>query len=79
MDSTLNAISPIDGRYRGATEKLSAYFSEAAIIKYRVHVEVEYLIALSEIPLPGMKGFTARNAAKLRKKSLPSQKKTHAG
>ncbi|MDR0976330.1 MAG: adenylosuccinate lyase [Prevotellaceae bacterium] len=48
----LTAISPIDGRYRGKTEALAAYFSEYALIKYRVQVEVEYFIALCELPLP---------------------------
>ncbi len=47
----LNAVSPIDGRYRSKTKSLSAYFSEEALIKYRVLVEVEYFIALCEIPL----------------------------
>lgn len=46
--STLTAISPVDGRYRDKTENLAAYFSEYALIKYRVRVEIEYLIALSE-------------------------------
>ena len=50
--STLNAISPIDGRYRGKTKSLSKYFSEEALIQYRVRVEIEYFIALCEIPLP---------------------------
>jgi len=50
--TTLNAISPIDGRYRRATEDLHAYFSEASLIKYRVMVEIEYYIALCQIPLP---------------------------
>lgn len=50
--NTLTAISPIDGRYRNKTEQLSEYFSEYALIKYRVHVEVEYFIALCELPLP---------------------------
>lgn len=49
---TLTAISPIDGRYRGKTKALAAYFSEFALIKYRVQVEVEYFIALCEQPLP---------------------------
>ena len=49
---TLNAISPIDGRYRRQAEKLADYFSEAALIKYRVKVEVEYFIALCRLPLP---------------------------
>lgn len=53
----LNAVSPIDGRYRSKTEKLSAYFSEEALIKYRVLVEIEYFIALCSIPLPQLKEF----------------------
>ena len=58
--STLNkltAISPVDGRYRNTTEQLADYFSEAALIKYRVLVEIEYFIALCELPLPQLKGF----------------------
>lgn len=50
--STLTAISPIDGRYRGKCESLDEYFSEYALIRYRVRVEIEYFIALCEIPLP---------------------------
>ncbi|GAB1857370.1 adenylosuccinate lyase [Flavobacteriaceae bacterium MHTCC 0001] len=50
--SSLNAISPIDGRYRNKIDILGAYFSEEALIKYRVLVEIEYFIALCEIPLP---------------------------
>jgi adenylosuccinate lyase len=50
--NTLTAISPIDGRYRRVTNTLTEYFSEFALIKYRVEVEVEYFIALCEIPLP---------------------------
>jgi adenylosuccinate lyase len=57
MDSTLTAISPIDGRYRKVTEPLAAYFSESAIIRYRLKVEVEYFIALCNIPLPQLQGF----------------------
>ena len=53
----LTAISPIDGRYRSKTEKLSRYFSEYALIKYRVKVEIEYFITLCEIPLPQLKNF----------------------
>jgi len=49
---TLNAISPIDGRYRNKVDVLGKYFSEKALIKYRVLVEIEYFIALCEIPLP---------------------------
>ena len=50
--SPLTAVSPIDGRYHGKTDVLSNYFSEYALIKYRVRVEVEYFIALCELPLP---------------------------
>ena len=53
----LTAISPIDGRYRSKTEPLASYFSEFALIRYRVRVEVEYFIALCEFPLPQLKGF----------------------
>ena len=53
----INAISPVDGRYRRYTEPLSAYFSEGALIKYRVLVEVEYFIALCEIPLAQLASF----------------------
>ena len=52
----LTAISPIDGRYRGKTDALAAYFSEFALIKYRVQVEVEYFITLCELPLPQLEG-----------------------
>ena len=51
----LTAISPIDGRYRGKTESLAEYFSEFALIKYRVQVEVEYFITLCELPLPQLR------------------------
>lgn len=53
----LNAISPIDGRYRNKTEAFGAYFSEEALIRYRVRVEIEYFIALCEIPLPQLGDF----------------------
>lgn len=53
----LSAISPIDGRYRSKTEKLGQFFSEEALIKYRVLVEIEYFIALCEIPLPQLSKF----------------------
>ncbi len=55
--TALNAISPIDGRYRSKTANLAPYFSEEALIKYRVLVEIEYFIALCEIPLPQLKDF----------------------
>ena len=57
--SSLNAISPIDGRYRSKVEALGNYFSEEALIKYRVLVEVEYFIALCEIPLPQLESVNA--------------------
>ena len=53
----LTAISPVDGRYRGKTESLAEYFSEFALIRYRVRVEIEYFIALCELPLPQLKNF----------------------
>src|SRR6187551_2761969 len=53
---SLWAISPVDGRYSKQTEDLSAYFSEAALIRYRLRVETEYFIALCKIPLPQLKG-----------------------
>ena len=56
MFSTLTAISPVDGRYRGKTEVFSAYFSEFALIKYRVQVEIEYIITLSTV-IPQLKGL----------------------
>ena len=55
--SPLNAISPVDGRYHKITESLANYFSEAALIKYRVFVEIEYFIALCELPLTQLKNF----------------------
>ncbi|MEN8224838.1 MAG: adenylosuccinate lyase [Bacteroidota bacterium] len=55
--SVVSAVSPVDGRYHKQTESLAYYFSEAAFINYRVFVEVEYFIALCEIPLPGLKDF----------------------
>ena len=53
----LTAISPIDGRYRGKTEALANYFSEYALIRYRVRVEIEYFITLCELPLPQLASF----------------------
>ncbi|MFZ1985377.1 MAG: adenylosuccinate lyase [Desulfatitalea sp.] len=53
--TTLEAISPVDGRYRRLTEPLAAFFSEGALIQYRVRVEIEYFIALCELPLPQLK------------------------
>lgn len=53
----LTAVSPIDGRYRSKTEPLAPYFSEYALMKYRVRVEIEYFITLCELPLPQLTGF----------------------
>ena len=53
----LTAISPIDGRYRGKTDTLAEYFSEYALIRYRIRVEIEYFIALCELPLPQLQDF----------------------
>ncbi|WP_228235720.1 adenylosuccinate lyase [Allomuricauda sp. M10] len=63
----LNAISPIDGRYRNKTEALQHYFSEEALIKYRVQVEIEYFIALCEIPLPQLADFNTALFPELQK------------
>ena len=64
--NSLTAISPVDGRYRGKTEPLASYFSEYALIKYRIKVEVEYFIALCELPLPQLEGFDTKLFGKLR-------------
>lgn len=53
----LTAVSPIDGRYRGKIAPLADYFSEYALIRYRIRVEIEYFITLCELPLPQLKGF----------------------
>lgn len=63
---TLTAISPVDGRYRAATESLDQFFSEYALIRYRVLVEIEYFIALCEIPLPQLKGVGVEQFEALR-------------
>lgn len=63
----LQAISPIDGRYRSKTQNLSGYFSEEALIGYRIKVEVEYFIALCELPLPQLEGVDKTIFPKLRK------------
>ncbi|MDN3583293.1 adenylosuccinate lyase [Mucilaginibacter flavus] len=64
--SPLSAISPIDGRYRNTTAELADYFSEYALIKYRVFVEIEYFIALVEYPLPQLQQFDSNLTEKLR-------------
>ena len=62
----LNALSPIDGRYREKTDQLSSFFSEFALIKYRVTVEVEYFIALYELNLPPLHGMNEGDKSRLR-------------
>jgi adenylosuccinate lyase len=64
--SPLSAVSPIDGRYHNATAELAEYFSEYALIKYRVYVEIEYFIALCEHPLPQLQNFDKNLIEKLR-------------
>ena len=66
MLNKLTAISPVDGRYRNTTETLADYFSEQALIRYRIRVEVEYFIALCEIPLPQLAGIDRTKFAALR-------------
>lgn len=66
MENQLLAISPIDGRYYKATEKLKEYFSEYALIQYRVRIEVEYFIALCELPLPQLADFDKSKFIELR-------------
>ncbi len=62
----LTAVSPIDGRYRGKTDALAEYFSEYALMKYRVFVEIEYYIALCQLPIPQLAGVDASLFPKLR-------------
>lgn len=66
--TALNAISPIDGRYRKQTEVLAGYFSESALIRYRLLVEAEYFIALCNLPLPQLEGMPAQIQNEIRDK-----------
>lgn len=66
MLHTLTAISPIDGRYRNKTEELASYFSEQALIRYRLRIEVEYFISLCQLPLPQLAGFDEKHFPELR-------------
>lgn len=66
QDFALHAVSPVDGRYQSKTEELQKYFSEASLIKYRVYVEVEYFIALCELPLPQLKDVDQKLYPQLR-------------
>ena len=61
----LTAISPVDGRYEQKTQELSEYFSEFALIKYRVFIEIQYFLALCELPLPQLEDFPAEKADEL--------------
>ena len=63
----LLAVSPVDGRYHAKTSALSPFFSEFALLKYRVQVEVEYFLALTRFQLPPLRGFSQKNAAPLRR------------
>ena len=63
---TLTAVSPIDGRYRNKTERLADYFSEYALIRYRIRVEIEYFITLCELPLPQLASFNHDSFEQLR-------------
>jgi adenylosuccinate lyase len=65
--NTLTSISPVDGRYRSKTDELSGYFSEYALIKYRIQVEIEYFIELCLLPLPQLTRFDNKNFLNLRK------------
>jgi adenylosuccinate lyase len=63
--NTLNAISPVDGRYRDKVADLEQFFSEYALIRYRVKIELEYFLALCELPLPQLAGFPESGATRL--------------
>jgi adenylosuccinate lyase len=65
--SNLEAISPVDGRYRRAVAQLGSYFSEGALINYRVQIEIEYFIALCRLPLPPLKGIGKKSFDALRR------------
>ena len=69
MKSKINnvlSLSPVDGRYYTKTEILSNYFSEYALIKYRVYIEIEYFIELTEIPLKNLKDISTKNKGDIR-------------
>ena len=65
-NTSINAISPVDGRYFSKTKDLQQFFSEASLIKYRVKVEIEYFIALCELPLPQLESVDHNVFPKLR-------------
>ena len=62
----LSAISPVDGRYHKQTHELSDYFSESALIRYRLRIEAEYFIALAGIPLPQLRAIDAKKSEMIR-------------
>ncbi len=64
--SKLSALSPVDGRYRQQVDELAVFFSEYALIRYRIYVEIEYFIALSEIPLPRLEGLSAKQKKRIK-------------
>ena len=66
-NSSLNAISPIDGRYSSKTSELNKFFSEKALMKYRLIVEIEYFISLCEFDIPELQGFDSSKFELLRK------------
>ena len=66
LNFAVNAVSPLDGRYQRITEPLGSFFSEGAIIRYRLLTEVEYFIALCRIPLPQLEGLDKKVFPKLR-------------
>ena len=67
MNNSLHNISPIDGRYSKLTKELNNYFSESALIKYRVYIEIEYFISLCEMGLPELKNIKKKELANIRK------------
>ena len=68
MHNALGALSPLDGRYSGSVKELNAYFSEAALMRYRIYIEVEYLIALSkEKKVKELQTLSERQQKRLRK------------
>ena len=69
-NNSLLAVSPIDGRYSRQTEPLREYFSEYALIKYRVRIEIEYFIALCKVPLPQLADF---DSASLRHSEISTE------
>ena len=70
MKNNLNNISPIDGRYAKLTQELNRYFSESALIKYRVYIEIKYFIKLWEIGLPELKKINRKDIQKIKKNSF---------